>query len=87
MTSQSELHNRLTGEIVKSIVLPPLAAGGDFKDVMVLLESVIAGVVLGMFKLGGDNIVLDTVLAGVKARVEEVMARERLGPLPTKGSA
>ena len=30
---------------------------------------------------------LDTVLAGVKARVEEIMARERLGPLPTKGSA
>lgn len=87
MSAQSELHNRLAGEIVKSIVMPPLQAGGDFKDVMVLLETVIAGVVLGMFKLGGDNIVLETVLAGVKARVEEIMARERLGPLPTKGSA
>lgn len=87
MSIQSELHNRLAGDIVKMIVMPPLEAGGDFKDVMVLLESVIAGVVLVMFKLGGDNIVLDTVLAGVKARVEEIMARERLGPLPTKGSA
>lgn len=87
MTAQSDLHNRIVGEIVKSIVVPPLTSGGDYKDVMVVLESVIAGVVLGMFKLGGDNIVLDTVLAGVKARVEEIMARERLGPLPTKGSA
>lgn len=43
MSIQSELHNRLAGEIVKSIVMPPLEAGGDFKDVMVLLESVIAG--------------------------------------------
>lgn len=87
MSIQSDLHNRMAGDIVKMIVMPPLEAGGDFKDVMVLLESVIAGVVLGMFKLGGDNIVLDTVLEGVKARVEEIMARERLGPLPTKGSA
>lgn len=87
MTVQSDLHNRIVGEIVKSIVVPPLTAGGDYKDVMVILESVIAGVVLGMFKLGGDNIVLDAVLDGAKARVQEIMARERLGPLPTKGSA
>lgn len=87
MTTQSDLHNRIVGEIVKSIVVPPLTAGGDYKDVMVILESVIAGVVLGMFKLGGDNIVLDTVLDGAKARVQEIMARERLGPLSTKGSA
>ncbi len=87
MTVQSELHNRIVGEIVKSIVVPPLTAGGDYKDVMVVLESVIAGVVLGMFKLGGDNIVLDTVLDGAKARVQEIMARERLGPLPPAGRA
>ena len=31
--------------------------------------------------------VADTVLDGAKARVQEIMARERLGPLPTKGSA
>lgn len=87
MTSQSELHNRIVGEIVKSIVVPPLTSGGNFKDVMVILESVIAGVVLGMFKLGGDNIVLDTVMENAKARVQEIMARERLGPLETKGTA
>ncbi len=87
MTAQSELHNRIVGEIVKSIVVPPLTAGGDYKDVMVVLESVIAGVVLGMFKLGGDNIVLDTVMDAAKARVQEIMARDRLGPLETKGSA
>lgn len=87
MSIQSDLHNRIAGEIVKMIVMPPLEAGGDFKDVMVLLESVIAGVVLGMFKLGGDNIVLDTVMDAAKARVQEIMARDRLGQLPTKGSA
>jgi hypothetical protein len=87
MSAQSELHNRIVGEIVKSIVVPPLTAGGDYKDVMVVLESVIAGVVLGMFKLGGDDIVLDTVLDGAKVRVQEIMARERLGPLEARGRA
>lgn len=87
MTAQSDIHNRIVGEIVKSIVVPPLTAGGDYKDVMVVLESVIAGVVLGMFKLGGDNIVLDTVMDAAKVRVQEIMARDRLGPLETKGSA
>lgn len=33
-----ELHNQLTGEIIKSIVKPPLEAGGTFADVYVLLE-------------------------------------------------
>ena len=87
MSDQSDLHNRIVGDIVRSIVIPPLMAGGDYKSVLVVLESVVAGVLLAMVKLGGDSIVLDTLLEGVKARVEEIMARERLGLIQPEGSA
>lgn len=87
MSEQSDLHNRIVGEIVRSIVVPPLEAGGDYKSVLIVLESVVAGVLLAMVKLGGDNIVLDVLMEGVKARVEEIMARRRLGPLPPAGTA
>lgn len=78
-----ELHNGTAGEIVKSIVRPTLEAGGEFTDVQVLLESVILGVVLVAVKLGGDEIVLDQVMAGVKAR----LAEQRLGDIEVRGRA
>lgn len=82
MSTQSDLHNRLAGEIVASIVKPPLKAGGGYPDVLVLLESTIVGVMLVVAKLGGDEIVLDTVVDNAKKRLAEL----RLGGLPTKGS-
>lgn len=81
--SQRELHNRLAGEIVKSIVKPPLEAGGTMIDVMVLLESVVVGVVLAGVKLGGDEKVLDKLVEGAKQRLAEM----RLGGAPTGGAA
>jgi len=83
VSTQADLHNRLAGEIVESIVRPPLEAGGEFTDVLVLLESVILGVVLVTVKLGGDEIVLDEVMKHVKER----LAERRLGGLPPEGSA
>jgi hypothetical protein len=83
MSTQSELHNRLAGQIVASIVKPPLEAGGDITAVLVLLESVILGVVLMCVKLGGDEIVIDEVMDAVKKR----LAKERLGNIDTPGHA
>ena len=51
---QVDLHNQLAGKIVASIVKPPLDHGGSETDVLVLLESVVAGVVLAITRLGGD---------------------------------
>ncbi len=67
--TQTELHNRIAGQIVASIVKPPLEAGGGPTDVLVLLESVIFGVVLAIVKLGGDEVVLDAVMKRVKGRL------------------
>ena len=80
---QSDLHNRLAGEIVARIVKPPLEAGGQYTDVLVLLESVVLGVILMAVKLGGDEKVLDVFIEGVRKR----LAEQRLGNIETTGSA
>ena len=78
-----DLHNQLAGKVVASIVKPPLDNGGDTKDVLVLLESVVTGVVLAVTKLGGDEIVIDTFMEGVKER----LAKDRLTDHETAGEA
>jgi hypothetical protein len=83
MKTQSEIHNHVAGEIVKAIVKPPLEAGGQFTDVLVILESVILGVMLMAVKLGGDDKVLDEVVLHVKER----LAEQRLGGIEPAGSA
>lgn len=80
---QAELHNRIAGAIVASIVKPPIEAGGDYTDVLVLFESVVVGVMLAVAKLGGDEIVLDAVVTAAKARLAEL----RLGPVKPAGEA
>jgi hypothetical protein len=83
MASPREIHNEMAGEIVRLIVKPPLDAGGEFSDVLVLLETVILGVMLIAVKLGGDGIVLDAVME----RVKERLAEQRLSNIDPKGSA
>jgi hypothetical protein len=79
----TQVHNQTAGEIVQQIVKPTLDAGGEFTDVLVLLESVIVGVVLVAVKLGGDEIVLDQVIAGARTR----LAEQRLGGIDPQGKA
>ena len=81
MASKSELLNRLAGQIVASIVKPPLEAGGNETDVLVLLESVIVGTVLTIVKLGGDERVLDAVIERARERLAEI----RLDGIEPKG--
>lgn len=83
MTAQSEIHNQIAGPIVASIVKPPLDAGGQFTDVLIVLESVILGVMLIAVKLGGDDKVLDLVFE----RVKERLAEQRLSKIDPAGSA
>lgn len=79
----AQIHNRNAAAIVQQIIKPTLDAGGEMTDVLVLLESVILGVMFVSVKLGGDEIVLDQVVAGVKMR----LAQQRLGNLETAGRA
>lgn len=78
-----EIHNRDVGDLVRRIVKPTIDAGGDMKDVLVLLESVAAGVLAVAVKFGGDNDVLAVFSAGLAER----MAQIRLGDVKPEGSA
>lgn len=79
----SDVHNATAPGLVRQIVQPTLVAGGEFSDVMVLLESVIVGVMLVAVKLGGDDKVLVKLVDGVTQR----MAEARLAPIAPEGSA
>jgi hypothetical protein len=78
----TDAHNRLAIQIVSLIVNEPAAAGGTLSDILALCESVLVGVVLRCFELGGDEIVLDAVVG----RVKERLAKARLEDLEAKGS-
>jgi hypothetical protein len=80
---QLELHNRIVGDIVRSIVKPPIEAGGSHVDVLILLESVVVGVCAFAVKMGGDEKVLDVVIDGARGRLAEM----RLGSAKPEGSA
>jgi len=47
---RTELHNKLAGEIVASIVKPVIDAGGTMPEVLVVLESVVVGTLLAVTK-------------------------------------
>lgn len=83
MTRIHEIHNESAGRIARDIVKPTVDAGGDMKDVLVLLESVVTGVLTVAVRMGGDNAVLDVFVAGVRDR----MAAIRLGDAPAAGEA
>lgn len=81
--AKTTLHNRVAPAALNAIIRPIHEAGGSIEDVLVVLESVIVGVVLYGAKVGGDEIVVDTIMDGVKAR----LAEQRLGPMSPAGSA
>ena len=73
-----ELHNRLAGAVVGSIVKPIYESGGTPADVYVLLESVCAGVIDTLGRLtgekGGDPALVDALSDGVKGRLADLQA-------------
>lgn len=81
--SQDELHNVLAGRIAGSIIFPVYKRGGSYADVLALLESVIAGTILMLAKLGRDDVVLDTLFE----RVRERCAALRLGGIEPEGTS
>lgn len=76
MTTQTEIHNRIAGEIVKSIVRPPIEAGGKAGDVLVVLESVVLGTLLALSELNDwGEIERETYLRAVVAAVRQRMSK------------
>ena len=79
----AELHNRLAKQIVDQIAKDDRGRGHHVgKDVMMLRESVLVGVVLGCLPLGHDVKVLGLIVG----RVKEQLARVRHEDLDAKGN-
>jgi hypothetical protein len=70
--TQGDIHNRIAGQIVKEIVNTPIGAGGKTTDVLVLLESIVAGVLTVAINMGGDDVVLEVFNKNVKERMADI---------------
>jgi len=69
-------HNALAPVIVKAICGPVTKDKETIPDVLLLLESVIAGAVIFLAAPGHDEAVIDTIIDGVRERVAELRKNE-----------
>jgi hypothetical protein len=74
-------HNELVVPIIKALAKPVVDAGGDIADVLILLESVIAGVVVFTTRqwpttTATDDLILDTLMNGVRRRLKDYRAAQ-----------
>lgn len=83
----TELHNKLATKTVADMVAPILAAGGSGGDVLVLLESVTAGVFATMVKHEYFEQTLKAFTENVEGRLVELRAAMELAKTETAGHA
>ena len=92
--SRQQLHDRVAGAVVAAIVQPVVEAGGQPADVLVLAESVLAGVLVAVATLAagavvgapvrrGPELLLDALAGRVRAR----LAAQALGATKPAGTA
>lgn len=77
------LHNQVAPAALRALCEPIIAAGGTGTDLLIALESVVAGAFVMAVRLGGDNIVFDVMVE----RLRERLAEERLSDLLPEGQA
>jgi hypothetical protein len=71
----AELHNKVAGPIVESIVRPMIAAGGQGQDILLLLESVIVGTMLVSSSPSHDGAMLARLHQRAERRVADARAK------------
>lgn len=77
----SKRHNEISRDLLFRIVRPVIDAGGTTSEVMVVLESVVAGVLTACAKLDGHNTSQrDSMLMALEDGV-----RNRLASIPIDG--
>lgn len=79
----AETHNELSLKFIMDILGDALKRGATPQEIMVLVESCVLGAYLALVKLGGDDKVLDVMVANIRRR----LAEERLTSLQTEGKA
>ena len=81
MKDLCDLHNEQAGKIVAEIVRPTIGNGGKASDVLVLLESVCAGVLATLELMQGGGAergkVVEALAEGVRERWVEIIETRR----------
>ena len=75
--SASDRHNEISRDLLMRIVKPVIDAGGSTSEVMVLLESVVAGVLTACAKIDGHDAgqrdsMLMALESGVRGRLMQL---------------
>jgi hypothetical protein len=77
MPTPRDVHNTVAAKAVTMIVQPMRDAGGDNADIIVLLETVTAGVLRLVLKEDQYDAACDLLAEQLKVRVRELQARAR----------
>lgn len=77
----SDTHNELSRKFTMDILGEALKRHASPEDILVLVESCVMGAYLALVKLGGDEKVLDVMMAGIRRR----LAERRLGGIQPAG--
>lgn len=80
MSTQSNLHNELAPKILKEIVKRVTKTGGTPRDMMVIVESVAAGIVIFGAIPGMHGQAIDELTTGIKRRVSEMLLNDERPP-------
>ncbi len=68
---KAEMHNDVVTDVTRRILSAGAMSGATGPEMMVVLESVIVGVVLGLEKLMGHPLMIDSVTAAAKIRIAD----------------
>lgn len=80
MADKHTRHNEISRDLLMRIVKPVIDAGGTTSEVMVILESVVAGVLTACARIDGHNASQrDSMLMGLEDGV-----RKRLSEIPVQ---
>lgn len=87
ITALTNHHNTEGPKIVGQIIRGPIGLGGDFRDIMVLLEGVTCGVLGSIYAERDDHEVIDKFAENLKTRIKELRDQRRLLHAVPSGSA
>lgn len=82
-TTRAEVHNKLATELVKTIARTCGGPNNDPRDMLVVAESIVVGIILLSMKPGSEEKATQIMMRNVVERAKQIRALAR----PAEGSA
>lgn len=82
MSKMSDVHNEQVGPMLRRMIAPIIANGGDTTDILVLTESLVTGVVEFCAKNDSlaRDLVFDKLIDGVRGRLDRLAGMSDADP-------